>query len=262
MAFYIRSFDREAADLDEDEFLKLTTGLMNNAPDAVPRLPPRARIGADLLICGISEAGRTLTIPLAAKEHMELFALKVLYALYFKLTGRFAGPGNRYLINWAQAGTEVANLMLSAADEWFDQHAAGRRSNVDRGDQFTYQSGYNEAHGFFGVRISFAGAFVLFGVIGPAREMAKLKRRQPLCPSVYAAGLSLSRRAGRSLRNDADRNGLGLRSRRRAQSSICIAGCMPLFLLNSGLRSNGCSAPRNSVSPTNGSNPPHARLPS
>ena len=196
MAFYIRSFDRSTCGLDEGEFEKLVSGLVNNAPEAVPRMPPRPTSGLALLTHGIYEADRTTTVPPAAKAHIELFGLKVLYALYYRVTGCFAGSSNRYLLKWAQAGTDAAGLMLATADKWFDEHEVGQRRNVDLGDQFTFQHGYHEAHGFFGVRMSFAGAFVMFGVIGPARQMAKLKNRDPLCPSIYEVGKRIKQQWG------------------------------------------------------------------
>ncbi|KQM73132.1 HNH endonuclease [Sphingomonas sp. Leaf20] len=193
MAFYIRSFDRSARGLDEAEFEKLVSGLVNNAPEAVPRMPPRPSAGLALFTHGIYEADRTTTAPPAAKAHIELFGLKVLYALYYKITARFAGSSNRYNLNWAQTGTDAARQMLTTADKWIDEHKVGQRRNVDMGNQFSFQYGYHEAHGFFGVRMSFAGAFVMFGAIGPAREMAKLKNRDPLCPSIYVVGKMIKR---------------------------------------------------------------------
>ncbi|PAX08966.1 HNH endonuclease [Sphingomonas lenta] len=203
MAFYIRSFDRSACGLDEAEFEKLVSGLVNNAPEAVPRMPPRPSSGLALLTHGIYEADRTTTVPPAAKAHIELFGLKVLYALYYRVTGRFAGSSTRYLLNWAQAGTDAARLMHAAADKWFNEHEVGKRRNVDLGDQFSFHYGYHEAHGFFGVRMSFAGAFVMFGVIGPARPMAKLKNRDPLCPSIYETGKRIKKQWGKRRRGSA-----------------------------------------------------------
>ncbi|MGY2733861.1 HNH endonuclease [Sphingomonas sp. UYP23] len=200
MAFYIRSFDRSAGGLDEAEFAKLASGLINNVPAAVPQLPPRPSHGLALFTHGIYEADRATTVPPAAKAHIELFALKVLYALYYRVTGRFAGSSNRYLLTWAQTGTDAARLMLATADNWFDEHEIGQRRNIDLGDQFRFQYGYHQSHGFFGVRMSFAGAFVMFGVIGPARQMAKLKDRDPLCPAIYVAGKRIEKRWGRRAR--------------------------------------------------------------
>ncbi|MEN2749494.1 HNH endonuclease signature motif containing protein [Sphingomonas sp. T9W2] len=203
MAFYIRSFDRSACGLDEAEFEKLVSGLVNNAPEAVPRMPPRPSSGLALLTHGIYEADRTTIVPPAAKAHIELFGLKVLYALYYRVTDRFAGSSTRYLLNWAQDGTDAARLMRATADKWFDEHEVGQRRNVDLGDQFSFQYGYHEAHGFFGVRMSFAGAFVMFGVIGPARPMAKLKNRDPLCPSIYEMGKRIKKQWGKRRRGPA-----------------------------------------------------------
>lgn len=94
--------------------------------------------------------------------------------------------------------------MLATADKWFDEHEVGQRRSVDLGDQFTFQYGYHETHGFFGVRMSFAGAFVMSGVIGLARQMAKLKNRDPLCPSIYAMGKGSCNGTGPVHRTDPD----------------------------------------------------------
>lgn len=197
MAFYIRSFDQAAVEVDRDELDKLVTALVNNAPDAVPMFPERAKLGPNLLINGLYEADRTLTLTASAKDHIELFATKVLYALYYKATGNFAGSTNRYIVQWAQAGTERAQFLQARGDEWFDEHTVGCRPNVDLGNQFTYQTGYHPGHGFFGVRMSFADAFVMFGVIGPARPMAKLEGGPPLCPSILHLGKMLRKRHSR-----------------------------------------------------------------
>jgi hypothetical protein len=186
MAFYIRSFDQGGDLGDESEYDKLISGIVNNAPRAIPQFrQQRSTTNALMGIASVAE--RTMTIPDAANRHIELFALKILYAIYYKTTGRMAGSSNRYLLHWAQAGTEEARKMAVRADAWFDQHVVGKRPNVDLGEQFVYQSGYHPQHGFFGIKMSFGGSFVFFGVIGPARELSTLKPRLPLCPSITDA---------------------------------------------------------------------------
>ena len=193
-AFYIRSFDLGQPELDEKAYERLISGIVNNAPDALPRQEYTHAPARNYLATGADVAERTVSLPDSARHHIELFGLKVAYALYYRATGRCAGSSNRYLVHWAQIGTEAAEMMAARADAWFDQHVVGRRPNIDLGDQFRYQTGYNPAHGYFGLKMSFSSAFSFFCVIGPARELIKLKPRLPLCPSIYEAGKNLKKR--------------------------------------------------------------------
>lgn len=198
MAFYIRSFGRVEDIGDTSEYDKLISGIVNNAPRAIPQFKQkRSALNAMMGITSVAE--RTMTIPDAANRHIELFALKILYAIYYKTTGRMAGSSNRYLLHWAQAGTEEARKMAARADAWFDQYVVGRRPNVDLGEQFIYQSGYHPQHGFFGIKMSFGRSFVFFGVIGPAKDLGTLRPQLPLCPSISDAAKRLNKAKRRSL---------------------------------------------------------------
>lgn len=194
MAFYIRCFDLENTTIDEKDFNKLTTSICNNAPDALPMIP-----GTNLSLVGTFDAlndlaSRTVTITLKAKMHIELFTLKMLYALYYKTTGKTAGSSNRYLVHWAQAGTAAAQQMDQWSEQWFGVNIVGTRPNIDLGNQFSYQTGYHTRHGVCGIKIAFGGAFVMFGVIGPALDMKRGKLELPLCPSIGHLGSKLNTR--------------------------------------------------------------------
>jgi len=186
LAFYIRSFDQSNENLDSIEYEKLISGIVNNAPDAIPQFQQQ-RSSLSLMMGTPTVAERTMILPSAAKRHIELFALKILYAIYYKTTGKMAGSSNRYLVTWAQTGTPAARTMSANADAWFDQHVIGARPNVDLGEQFIYQTGYHPDHGYFGIKMSFGDSFVFFGVIGPARGLSTLRPRLSLCPSIYDA---------------------------------------------------------------------------
>jgi len=192
MAFYIRSFDQSNDNIDAIEYEKLITGIVNNAPDAIPQFQQR-RSSLSLMMGAPTVAERTMLLPSAARHHIELFALKILYAMYYKITGRMAGSSNRYLVNWAQTGTAAAEQMSANANAWFDQHGIGTRPNVDLGEQFIYQTGYHPEHGFFGIKMSFGDSFVFFGVIGPARDLSSLRPRLSLCPSISDAAKGIGK---------------------------------------------------------------------
>ncbi len=196
-AFYIRTFDTNDKGLDGDDLLKLVNGVANNAPESLPKFSyQRGAVNPLIDPAGIMQ--RSMTIPPMAAAYIRLFALKVLYAIYYKTTGRFACSSNRYLLDWAQYGTEAAITMNNNADAWFDQNVVGARRNIDLGDQFTYQSGYNPQHGFFGLKMNFAKAFVVFGVVGPARDLRTLKPPLPFCPAILDAAKKVrkEKRAG------------------------------------------------------------------
>lgn len=192
-ALYIRMFDKDARRLETADFEKHVKAVANNAPGTMPVFPDERSIPNPM----IDPAGvfkRTITVPPLASLHMKLFAQKVLYAIYYKTTGKFAGSSNRYMVLWAQTGTDAADSMTTNANAWFDQHHIGERPNVDLGDQLKYQTGYSEAHGYFGIKMSFAGSFVFFGVVGPARGLAGLKPKLPLCPAICDAAKKLNTR--------------------------------------------------------------------
>lgn len=192
-AFYIRAFDLQNAPIDPPEFDKLVSGISNNAPEALPKFQAQTTWHNPMLD-PTGTARRTMAVPGPAKDYIRLFIHKVLYALYYKTTGRFANATNRYLIDWAQSDTEAAALMNARADAWFDKKVTGKRPNVDLGDQFKYQYGYNAQHGYFGVKMAFAQSFVFFAVIGPARELNALKPQLPLCPAISQAAHKISKR--------------------------------------------------------------------
>lgn len=192
-ALYIRMFDNDADRLEVADFAKMVEAVSNNAKGALPVFPEDRTLPNPMLDpAGVYK--RTVTVPRLAHEHMKLFAQKILYAIYYKTTGKFAGSSNRYMVLWAQTGTEAADTMTNNANAWFDKHHTGERPNVDLGNQFKYQTGYSEAHGYFGIKMSFSGSFVFFGVVGPARGLAAMKPKLPLCPAISDIGKRLNNR--------------------------------------------------------------------
>lgn len=187
-AFYIRSMDQGYDRLDEDEYQKLIDGIVNNAPDAVPYRHPSRGPGPYTRFIAPNAEDRTVSIPEVAKDHIALFGTKMLYAMYYRVTGRPAYSSLRRLVYWAQAGTPAADQVRQDASQWFDDLQVARRSNVDLGDQFRYQTGYNSAHGYLGLHMSFGEALVFFCVLGPAREMIRLKPKPPLYQTIKALG--------------------------------------------------------------------------
>lgn len=180
-AFYFRAFDLENSPLDEVEFKKLIDALVNNAPNALPT------INTDRL-------SREAQMPPVAKRFFEVFALKMLYAMHYKTTGKPAGPHQRRIATWAQSGTPAAQSIRESANAWFDKMIIGQRRNVDLGNQFRYQIGHNPAHGYLGLHMSFGESFVFFCALGPAREMIRLKPKPPLWTSIAAMGNAIKSR--------------------------------------------------------------------
>lgn len=187
-AFYIRSIDQSYDKLDEVEYGKLITGIVNNAPDALP-YEDRSRAPAPYTRFIAPDAEeRSVSIPELAKDHVTLFGTKLLYAMYYRVTGTPASSSLRRLVYWAQAGTPAASQVRHNASLWFDELKIARRPNVDLGDQFRYQTGYHPAHGFLGLHMSFGEALVYFCVLGPAREMIRLRPKPPLYQTIKALG--------------------------------------------------------------------------
>jgi hypothetical protein len=187
-AFYIRSIDQAYDQLDANEYGKLIRGIVNNAPEALP-YQDRSRPPASYseFIAPDAEE-RTVSIPEVAKRHFELFGTKMLYAMYYRVTGTLASSSLRRIVVWAQAGTPAADQLRHNASQWFDDLQIATRLNIDLGNQFRYQTGYNAAHGYFGLHMSFGEAFVYFCVLGPAREMVRLRPKPELYKTIKLLG--------------------------------------------------------------------------
>lgn len=187
-AFYIRSIDQTYEVLNVAEYAKLISGIVNNAPEALPyqdrSKPPEPY--TSFIAPGAEE--RTVIIPKIAKDHLELFGTKMLYAMYYRVTESIASSSLRRLVMWAQAGSPAAEQIRHNASHWFDDLQVGKRSNVDLGDQFRYQTGYNKVHGYLGLHMSFGEALAYFCVLGPAREMVRLKPKPELYKSIKYLG--------------------------------------------------------------------------
>ncbi|TVV76452.1 HNH endonuclease [Sphingomonas solaris] len=187
-AFYIRSIDQTYDQLDAEEYSKLIRGIVNNAPEALP-YQGRSRPPAIYTRFVAPDAGeRTVSIPEVAKRHFELFGTKMLYAMYYRVTGNLASSSLRRLVVWAQAGTPAADQVRYNASQWFDDLQVATRPNVDHGNQFRYQTGHNAAHGYLGLHMSFGEAFVYFCVLGPAREMVRLRPKPELYQTIKILG--------------------------------------------------------------------------
>ena len=195
MALYIRFTDNNPENFRDEDFTKLFWGVANNSPQAVPMLD--AETSRRLQGEGDVWSGKpgSLIIPKAAHRHMELFATKVLYAMYYRVAGHFAGPRHRRLVTWAQAGTPAAVELDAHTEAWFGDLNVGSRRNIDLGDQFHFRHGYNAAHGFLGLSMSFGQALFFFCVLGPSSKMAELKPRPPRYQPIWQLGLSVQRRA-------------------------------------------------------------------
>ena len=176
-ALYIRFTDNNPANFSEEDFTKLFWGVANNAPEAVPGFD--AETSRRLLATSAQGPDRpgSIIIPGAANRHIELFATKVLYAMHCRVAGTFAGPRQRRLVTWAQAGTPAATGVEQRAAVWFGDRNVGRGTTSISAISFTTAMGYNAAHGFLGLSMSFGQALVFFCVLGPSREMAKLGPR-------------------------------------------------------------------------------------
>ncbi len=187
-AFYIRSIDQGYEPLDEAEYAKLIDGIVNNAPDALPYVDRTRPPAPYTQFIAPDAERRSVTIPAVAREHIELFGTKLLYAMYYRVTGTPPSSTLRRLVWWAQAGTPAANQIRYNASRWFDDLQVARRPNVDLGEQFRYQTGYHPAHGVFGLHMSFGEALVFFCVLGPARDMLRIKPKPALYQTIKGLG--------------------------------------------------------------------------
>jgi hypothetical protein len=194
---YIRFTDSSSQNFREEDFQRLFWGVANNAPEAVPQLD--AETSRRLQTESRDDIGKpgALIVPRAAHQHLELFATKMLYAIYYRVSGDFAGPRHRRLVTWAQAGTEAATHVAQRSEQWFGDLNVGARSNVDLGDQFHYRQGYNAAHGYLGLSMSFGQSFVFFCVLGPGKQLATLNKLEPKAKRyqpIWQLGLALRKR--------------------------------------------------------------------
>jgi len=187
-AFYIRSIDQSYEQLDEAEYDKLIRGIVNNAPEALPYQHRTCAPEPYTRYIQPDAEERTVSIPEIAKRHFELFGTKMLYAMYYRVTGKPASSSLRRIVVWAQAGTPAADQVRFKASQWFDDLQVAQRPNVDLGNQFRYQTGHNAAHGYLGLHMSFGEAFVFFCVLGPAREMIQLRPKPELYQTIKILG--------------------------------------------------------------------------
>jgi hypothetical protein len=187
-AFYIRSIDKSYEQLDEAEYDKLIRGIVNNAPEALPYQDRTCSPEPYTRYIQPDAEERTVSLPEIAKRHFELFGTKMLYAMYYRVTGKPASSNLRRIVVWAQAGTPAADQVRFKASQWFDDLQVAQRPNVDLGNQFRYQTGHNAAHGYLGQHMSFGEAFVFFCALGPAREMIRLRPKPELYQTIKILG--------------------------------------------------------------------------
>lgn len=182
--------------LEPSEVNRIISGVCNNSPSSLPVLNERAlarmrgEIGDDV---PDDEYERTVRIPPAAGDQMSLFGTKMLYAMFYRASGTFAGPRHRRLMYWAQEGTQSASQLTRWAEDWFGARRDAERKNVDIGDQFSYRHGYNVAHGYLGLWMRFGSSAVFFGVLGPAKQLATLKRPIARYQPIRELGLAVNR---------------------------------------------------------------------
>lgn len=195
-AFYIRMMDPHGTYLEPDEVHQIISGVCNNSPSSLPILNDRAmaRLRGDI---GdeVPEVDfeRVVTIPRAVRDQLELFGTKMLYAMFYRASGEFAGPRHRRMMYWAQAGTPLAEQHSRRAEQWFGELRNSERKNVDIGHQFRYRHGYNKAHGYLGLWMAFGDSTVFFGVLGPAKELATLKMPISRYLPIRELGVSVNR---------------------------------------------------------------------
>lgn len=196
-ALHFRMFDHNGDNLREEDLVRLVEGVANNAPETLPIFPESLRRqmashspGDDL------GAPPVMTITPAANSHIDLFATKALYAMYYRVSGGLmAGPRHRRLVIWAQVGTLAAKEVARMAEACFGQLRVGTRTNTDIGDQFHYRHGYNVAHGYLGLSMSFGQSLTFFCVLGPAKQLATLDDGKPLrYQPIRELGVALKRR--------------------------------------------------------------------
>ena len=178
VAFLIRMMEPTSAHLDDRDFNKLVSGLINNTPAALPILNAiaAARIRNELP-AGTPESveERTVNIDQSVHDYVDVFATKMLYAIRYKVSGDFAGPKHRRWIMWAQVGTPSARYLTEQAEAFFGDLKVGERINVGLGNQFQYRHGFNAAHGYLGLWMQFGEGLMLFSVLGPGQKMATVK---------------------------------------------------------------------------------------
>jgi hypothetical protein len=109
-------------------------------------------------------------------------------------------------VGWAQAGSPAAIIIRRNADQWFDKLRVGQRRNIDLGNQFRYQTGHNPAHGYLGLHMSFGEALVYFCVLGPAREMIRLKPKPELYQTIKGLGARIKMRSPKQARKPKSRS--------------------------------------------------------
>lgn len=181
-AFYIRMSDHESTHYHEGDIQKLISAMVNNAPDCLPdthltanerrstlrdrsvRIPRGALLSEQPIV----------RIPDRVHHHLEVFARKMLAAMFYRETGRILSAEHGLILHWAQDGASIANRHAAQAEAWFGEERMTARRNTDLGTQYLYRFGYHPNHGFFGIWIEFGKSLSFFLIAGPSDQLATL----------------------------------------------------------------------------------------
>lgn len=158
-AFYVRCMDQDDRTFDEDQFIKLKTGLENNFPDLLPDVNISANTARRLLRHrGLSpEPGKLLSemglalIPTGLDTIIHKIAAKLTRALHYHATGRILPPEMHVYSRWFDFMHPDATQGVEAMTSILPTLTIGTRSNTDIYEQFAYKWGKandGEAFGF------------------------------------------------------------------------------------------------------------------
>lgn len=184
IALWIRMSDRTPENFSETDLDALISSVKNNAPECLPGMG----LSANQKRRALQERGQRLEpgetyadaavadIPAPVQSHMELFARKMISALFYRETRKFLGHNHALVLTWFQAGSPASTLSSQRASEWFGDLIIGKRQNTDIRRQFVYRYGYHPAHGFFGLWMEF-GTLQFFSIAGPKDQIATLQAR-------------------------------------------------------------------------------------
>lgn len=182
IALWIRMADSTPENFSETDLNALIASVKNNAPECLPGIGLSANQKRRALQARGERLGPGETyaeapvadLPEPVQRHMELFARKMISALFYSETRNFLGKNHGLVLTWFQAGSEASEISSQRASLWFGDLIVGKRQNTDIRHQFVYRYGYNPAHGFFGLWMEF-GTLQFFSVAGPKDQIETLR---------------------------------------------------------------------------------------
>lgn len=175
---YVHLLDRDETRQTEEETFKHLTGILNNFPELAPifelsanekrrafrTIDPRFRVKATYA------EEPVISISPALIRAFDIFALKMVLALYFRHMGR-AAPNDHYVYTHWRPFTQAGNAeMVAKASKLFPIGTRGERRNTEFGSQLLYRHIQSEENELFSAIVQVRQSVFITGAVIPNKE--------------------------------------------------------------------------------------------